>query len=102
MMDTLLFLVELAVPVAFVVLAVLFAKRVGGAGPWLLALVGVVDALLFLAFRAARWMAMGPRGYGAPIERIFNTLRFFDALAMFGCGFVALLACFLLMPKTPR
>jgi hypothetical protein len=102
MMDVLIFLLELAVPVAFVVVAALFAKRVGGAAPWLLALVGVVDAFLFLAFRVAGWMVRGPRGYAMSGERIFNLLRLLDGVAMFGCGLLALVACLLLMPKTPR
>ena len=86
----LVFFVNLAACSGFVAITVLRAKRIGGVAPWLLALVGVVDAGLFILFRLYALLS-DPYDYGRS-----------NGLTMYVLGVVVLVAFHSLMPKTRR
>ena len=99
-MPWLTFLIDVAVAAGFVVAALVWGKRIGGAAPWLLALVGAVDAALLVFFRLL--FVLGSRSAGVAFEHSLNLLQLLDAASMFLCGILALVAFYLLMPKTVR
>lgn len=94
------FLFDVAVAAGFVVAALVWGKRIGGAGPWLLAAVGVIDAGLLVMFRLLFLIHPGNTFEG--FERALNLLQLLDAASMFLCGVLALVAFFLMTPKTAR
>ena len=94
------FLVDLLVVAGFVGAAVLWAKRIGGAAPWLLAAVGVIDGAMICLFRLV--FTIHPGSTFAEFERTLSLLSLLDAFSMYACGGLALVAFFLMMPKTPR
>lgn len=93
--------VDILAALGLVVAAVLWAKRVGGAAPWLLAAIGVIDAFMIVLFRLFAG-GPGPSSSFEAYERMLNALQLLDAATMFLCGALALVAFFLMMPKTAR
>jgi hypothetical protein len=94
------FLANLAACAGFVMIAVLRAKRIGGVAPWLLALVGAVDAGLFVLFRLFALLSDPYNAYEH--FRTLATLELLDGLTMYGLGVLVLAAFYTLMPPTRR
>ena len=95
------FLVNMAVAGGFVLVCVLQAKRIGGVGPWLVASVGVVDALLILMFRVHNMMGRGTESF-FEYEQTMIILECIDAFFTMLAALIALVGFALMMPKTPR
>jgi hypothetical protein len=96
------FLVNIAVAGGFVLVCALRAKRIGGIGPWLVASIGVIDALLLLVFRVHALMGRDPTASFADIERNMLVLEGFDMLFTMLSAVLALVGFALMMPKTIR
>jgi len=95
------FAFDMLVLLGFIAAAVAWAKRVGGAAPWLLAAVGVIDGALICMFRVVFVVGRGSSDYQS-FERAVNVLQLLDSASMFLCGGLVLVAFFLMMPKTVR
>jgi hypothetical protein len=94
------FFANMAACGGFVAVAALRAKRIGGVAPWLLALVGAVDAGLFLLFRLFDVLSDPYNGFET--SRSLVTLELLDGLTMYGLGVLVLVAFYMLMPPTTR
>jgi len=95
------FLVNMAVSGGFVLVCVLQAKRIGGVGPWLVASLGAVDALLILMFRVHAMMGRGTESL-FEYEQTMIILESIDAFFTMLSAVLALVGFALMMPKTPR
>ena len=93
--------VDVLSALGFVVAALLWGKRVGGAAPWLLAAVAVIDVGMFGLFSLFDAMHDASASFES-YERSLSLLQLLDAASMFFCGALALVAFFLMMPKTAR
>ena len=96
------FLANMAAAGGFTVVCALYAKRIGGVGPWLVASVGAVDVLLILMFRAHAMMGRDPESSFADYERDMLLLESIDAMMTFTSAILALIGFALMMPKTRR
>jgi hypothetical protein len=95
------FLVNMALCAGFVLACALYAKRIGGAGPWLVASVGVIDALLVLAYRVHSLIGRGT-GSMFEYERSLTFIELGDGFLTVISGIIALVGFALLMPPTRR
>ena len=96
------FLVNMAICGGFVIACALYAKRIGGVGPWLVASIGAIDALLILAYRVHRMLGPGA-GSMFEYERSLTFIELGDAFFTVLSGIVALVGFGLMMtPKTRR
>jgi hypothetical protein len=99
----LVLLIDVAAALAFVVAAVVWAKRIGGAAPWMLAAIAGLDGLLILLSRVlATTTRSAAYGHYDDVTRMWNVFGLLDATTSFASGALALVAFALLMPKTPR
>ena len=96
------FLANVGAAGGFVLVCALYAKRIGGAGPWLVASVGVIDALLMLMFRVHAMMGRDPTRSFSDYEREMLVLDSIDMLMTLGSALLALVGFALLMPKPRR
>ena len=96
------FLVNMGAAGGFVLACVLYAKRIGGAGPWLVASVGAIDALLILMFRVNAMMGRDPSESFVDFERKMLVLDSVDAFFTMLSAILALVGFALMMPKTRR
>ena len=101
-MTWLAFLVNMAAAGGFVAACALHAKRIGGVGPWLVASVGVFDALLLLMFRVRFMMGRDPTESFNDYERGMLVLESIDFLFTFVSALLALVGFWMMMPKTRR
>ena len=93
------FFVNMALCGGFVVACALYAKRIGGAGPWLVAGIGATDALLVLVYRVHRLLGPGP-GSMFEYERSLTFIELGDAFFTVLSGVAALVGFALMM--TPK
>ena len=93
-------LLQLVGAAGLVAAAFVWGRRVGGAAPWLFAVVAVIDALLILAFRVASFALADATYYGR--NDALAWLRVLDSLLMIVSGGLALVGCILLFPKPRR
>jgi len=96
------FLVNMTCAGGFVLVCALRAKRIGGVGPWLVASIGAIDALLILMFRIHSLMGRDPTASFMDFERNMLLLESFDMLFTMLSAILALVGFALMMPKTQR
>jgi len=98
--------IDILAAVACLVCAIVLAKRIGGAAPWLIAAVAALDALIVALFRGyvfVRDMNRPSLGYSYfDDDPTLRVLQMLDVLATYTMGIVMLVAFWLLMPKTVR
>jgi len=99
-MTWLIFFANLIACAGFIAIAVMRAKRIGGVAPWLLAVVGAVDAGLFVLFRLFALVSDPSNMYAR--SRNLAMLELLDGLAMYGLGLLVLIAFYTLMPPARR
>lgn len=95
------FLVNMAMCGGFVLACALYAKRIGGFGPWLVASVGAIDALLLLAYRAHSLIGRGT-GSTFEYERSYMFMAFGDGFFTALSAIAALVGFALMMTPKPR
>lgn len=95
------FFVNIALCGGFVLVCALQAKRIGGVGPWLVAGIGAIDALMILIYRVHHLMGIGT-GSIFEYERTLTFIELGDAFFTVLSGIVALVGFALMMPKTRR
>jgi len=95
------FFLNMATAGGFVLVCILYAKRIRGAGPWLVASLGVIEALLMLMFRVHRMMGRDPSQSFYDYEQQMVVLESLDALATFVSVILVLVGFALMMPRTP-
>ncbi|HEX4513922.1 MAG TPA: hypothetical protein VH054_10310 [Polyangiaceae bacterium] len=95
------FLVNMAMCGGFVLACALYAKRIGGFGPWLVAGVGAIDALLLLAYRAYSLIGRGTSSM-FEYERSYMFLAFGDGFFTVLSALAALVGFALIMTPKPR
>lgn len=95
------FLADLGAVAALLAVVAMTFKRVGGAGPWLLAAAGALDAFMILVFRV--YALVHRPDYGSwGVDHTLMWLQLLDGLAMYLAGALVLVGCALLMPKARR
>jgi hypothetical protein len=95
------FLLDMAMCGGFVLVCALYAKRIGGFGPWLVASVGAIDALLILAYRVLSMLGRGSSSM-FEIERSLMFVQLGDAFFTFLSAIAALVGFALMMTPKPR
>lgn len=95
------FFVNMGAAGGFVLACALYAKRIGGVGPWLVASVGAIDALLILMFRVIRMMGR-PSDPFVNFELRMLMLDSVDAFFTMLSAILVLVGFALMMPKTRR
>jgi hypothetical protein len=93
------FLMNMALCGGFVLAVVLYAKRIGGAGPWFVAAIGVIDALLILVYRVHHMMGIGTSSI-FEYDRNLTLIELGDAFLTVLSALVALVGFGLMM--TPK
>ena len=94
--------IDILAAIACIVTAIVFAKRIGGAAPWLIAAVAAADVAIIVMFRVYFFVMESSRGYGSGIDSTYTLLGMLDALGTYAMGIVMVIACGLLMPRLPR
>ncbi len=95
------FLLDMAMCGGFVLVCALYAKRIGGFGPWLIASVGAIDALLILAYRVFSMVGRGSESM-FELEHSLMFIQLGDAFLTFLSAIAALVGFALMMTPKPR
>jgi hypothetical protein len=95
------FLLDMAMCGGFVLVCALCAKRIGGFGPWLVASVGAIDALLILAYRVFSMLGRGSSSM-FEMERSLTFIQLGDAFFTVLSAIAALVGFALMMTPKPR
>lgn len=91
------FLVNLSAAAAFFVAVFVYGKRIGGAGPWLVAAAAGLDAGMIVLFRLAM-LGAGARPY-YEVEHTLAMLRLLDSFVMLVAAGLALAGLGLIMNR---
>ena len=94
--------IDILAAVGCIVTAIVFAKRIGGAGPWLIAAAAALDVAIIVMFRLYFFVMESSRGSGSGIDSTYTLLGIVDAVGTCTMGILVVVACGLLMPRVPR